>query len=109
MCFQHLIFENSKLENTKEITFSELRSSEYLLNNRNTRLSKIIFSLRSRTFDIKTWQSWNYFDNLCVSCEIKEKNYERHENNWEDIKGNCIERQYEIASFVKVRNEKESR
>ena len=115
--FKHLSAENAKLENTKEITFSELRTSEYLLNNRNTRLSKIIFSLRSRTFDIKTWQPWKYFDNLCVSCEIKEetmnhfltcKSYEDQpcEENWEEIKGNCIERQHEIAIVVKARNEK---
>jgi hypothetical protein len=39
-----------------------------------------------------------------LSCE----SYENlpHENNWKDIKGNCIERQYEIVSIVKVRNEK---
>ena len=94
-------------------TFSELRTSEYLLNNRNTRLNKVIFRLRSRTFDIKkTWQPWIYFDNLCVSYEIKEETMSNfhncesyvnlpHENNWEDIKGNCIEKLYEIASIVK--------
>jgi hypothetical protein len=59
--FQHLILENSKLENTKEITFTELRTSEYLLNNRNTRLSKMIFSLRSRSFDIKKMATLEIF------------------------------------------------
>ena len=67
----YLSSENLLLQNTKEIFFEELRTSGYLLDNRNTTLSKIIFSLRSRTFDIKNWQQWKYFDNLCVACEIK--------------------------------------
>ena len=48
-----LTSEKSNLKNTKEISFDELKSSEYLLDNRSTSLSKIIFSLRSKTFDIK--------------------------------------------------------
>ena len=44
--FQYLILENSKLKNTKEIILSELRSSEYLLNNRNTKLCKNYFQFK---------------------------------------------------------------
>ena len=75
------------LEKTKDISFKELKTSEYLLDNRNTTLSKVIFSLRSQTLDIKTWQPWKYFDNLCVLCELKEEtishflscnSYEKH-------------------------------
>ena len=41
-----------------------------------------------------------------LSCE----SYENLplENNLEDTKGNCMERQYEIAYVVKERNKKES-
>ena len=41
---KHLTSENSMLENTKEIMFKELKTSDYLLGNRSTSLSKIIFS-----------------------------------------------------------------
>ena len=92
--FQKLISANLSLENNKDIIFTELRMIDYLIDNRNTTLSKIIFSLRSKTFDIKTWQPWKY---LCVLCEIKEetldhflswKTYENipQELNWKDIK-----------------------
>ena len=71
--FQNLVPENSLLEKTRDICFKELKTSDYLLDNRNTTLSKVIFSLRSKTLDIKTWQPWKYFDNLCVLCELKEE------------------------------------
>ena len=62
-------------------------------------------------------QPCKYFGNLCVSCEMKEETlrhflnchtYEKlpNENHWEDIKGNCIERQYKIASLDEVIDEK---
>ena len=38
--FQHLAAENSILEKTKDICFKELRTSEYLLDNRNTTLNQ---------------------------------------------------------------------
>ena len=115
--FQKLISANLSLENTKDIIFTELRMSDYLIDSRNTTLSKIIFSLLSKTFDIKTWQPWKYFDNLCVLCEIKEetmdhflscKTYENipQELDWKDIKGSCVERQFEIAVIVRARQKK---
>ena len=111
---QYLTSENSLLQNTKDISFDELKPSEYLLDNRNTSLTKIIFSLISKTVDIKYWQPWNYFDNLCVACEIKKETmnhfltctaYENIpcENNWEQVKENDVERQFEIAQRVKLR------
>ena len=74
----------------------------------------MIFSLRSKTLDIKTQQPWKYFDNLCVLCETKEESinhflnceaYENlsQENNWEDVRGNCVKRQYEIAEIAQAR------
>ena len=105
---QYLTYENSLLKNTKEISFEELKPSDYLQDNRNTSLSKIIFSLRSKTLDIKDWQPWNYFDNLCVGCEIKIETmnhfltctaYENSscENNWEQVRETDVDRQFEIA------------
>ena len=64
---QNLTHENSMLEkNPKDITFSELKLSDYLVENRSINLSRMIFNLRSKTLEIKTWQPWKYFDNLCV-------------------------------------------
>ena len=44
--------------------------SAYLFRNEKTKLSIIIFSIRSKTFDLKEWRPWQYADNLCVKCEI---------------------------------------
>ena len=112
--FNYLSSENLLLKNTKEIFFEELKTSEYLLDNRNTALSKIIFSLRSKTFDIMDWQQWKYFDNLCVACEVKKEtmthllkcsSYENVpcENKWEEIKRSNKERQFEIAQKASTR------
>ena len=114
LAFKHLVLENSVLENTKDILFEELKTSEYLLHNKSTSLSKIIFSRRSKTFDIKKWLPWKYYDNLCVACELKEEtmnhfltctSYENlpSEISWEQVKGNNVERQFEIARKVKSR------
>jgi hypothetical protein len=111
---QNLTHENSMLEKTKDITFSELKLNDYLVENRSINLSRIIFSLRSKTLDIKTWQPWKYFDNLCVMCELKEESishflnceaYENisQENTWKDVRGNCVQRQYEIAEIAQAR------
>ena len=112
--FKYLITKNSALEKTKEVQFEELQTSAYLVDNRNTTLSKIIFSIRSKTFDIKSWQPWKYFDNLCVACEIKEESihhfltctsYENVacEENWKTILNNEIDKQFEIAQIAKQR------
>jgi hypothetical protein len=112
--FQYLLQENSELEKTKHIIFDELKLSNYLLDNRNTTLSKIIFSVRSQTFDIKAWQPWKYFDNLCVLCHIKEENMNHFmicdacenvapEKNWTNIFENKPDEQFRIAKLVKQR------
>ena len=56
--FADLVKENSRLEHAKDIIFEELKLSKYLEDNRNYSLSKIIFSVRSRTVDLKTLQPW---------------------------------------------------
>ena len=68
--FLYLLEENSSKEKTKHIIFETLKMNEYLLNNESRGLSRIIFSVRSQTLDIKEWQPWKYLDNLCVKCEI---------------------------------------
>ena len=48
--------------------------SEYLLQNNNTLLSKVIFNTRSGTLDLIVWNEWNYIDNTCEMCQFEEKN-----------------------------------
>ena len=45
--------------------------AKYLLENRGTSLSKIIFGARSGTPDIKEWNMWKYEQNICVKCETR--------------------------------------
>ena len=44
--------------------------SSYLAENKNTFLSKIIFSVRSKTLNIKEYQQWLYENDLCVACGL---------------------------------------
>ena len=48
--------------------------SEYLVKNESTYLSKIIFSVRAGTFDIKAWNEWKYRDLSCVMCQLEDEN-----------------------------------
>ena len=45
----------------------------YLLENKNCSLSKIIFNIRSQTLAIKEWKPWNYEDNICVNVQFLPK------------------------------------
>ena len=82
--------------------------SKYLLENRSTSLSKLIFDARSGTLDIKEWNMWKYEDHICVKCEIEAEiishlmtcsSYEK-ESNVEDIFGNNPNIQYEISKKI---------
>ena len=97
-----------------KIEFDELKLSNYLHDNRDIKLSNIIFSVRSKTPDLKTLQPWKYFDNLCVLCENKAETISHfmscnsHKNraprlHWETINGNNQDEQFEIALNVKKR------
>ena len=112
--FAKLVYENSKQENTKHILFEELKLNKYLHYNRNQSLSKIIFSVRSKTLDLKTLQPWKYFDNLCVLCEKKAEtilhfmtcnSYKNiaPESDWELIYENNTDKQFEIAENISKR------
>ena len=78
---KYLSTQNSQLEKTKDIVFDKLETNEYLLDNRSTSLSKIIFCIRTETFDIKKWQPLKYNDSLCVACEVKEETIEHMKVN----------------------------
>ena len=82
--------------------------------NRNILLSKILFSLRSGTIDLKTLQPWRYFDNLCVMCEKKSETIEyfmtckAYKNitpgcDWKLILDDYPDKQFEIAENIKRR------
>ena len=59
---KYLIEDNSNKEKTKNITFSELKMSEYLHKNIKTSISKTIFAIRSKTFDVKEYNPCKYRD-----------------------------------------------
>ena len=69
-------------------------------NSKSTRLSKVIFSIRSQTFDIKTWNQWKYDYNACVAYHLKEENtdYLMNCNAYE----NCMEGENCTASLATV-------
>ena len=110
---EYLNEENSRKEKTKEITFSELKMSEYLSQNRSTSISKIIFGVRSKTFDVKEYNPWIYEDSLCVMCRkefetmdhfVKCVEYgENLEIDWKDIYGENMEHQFKIGKFIEKR------
>ena len=52
----YLLSENESKEKTKQISYTSLKRRQYLLENKNCSLSKIIFSIRSQTLDIKEWK-----------------------------------------------------
>ena len=115
LAFQSLTEENNQKSKTKHIKFTQLSMSKYLENNRNTLLSQIIFSVRSGTMDIKSWNDWKYQDLLCVMCENSEENIkhfmtctlygEEIDIPWEEIFGTDIEKQCLIATDIKRRQE----
>ena len=89
--------------------------SNYLNENKSTSLSKLIFSIRSGTLDIKCLNKWNYGDNLCVMCELKAETLEhmmicpeygeKEENGWREIYGNNPKKQINIAKMIEKRME----
>ena len=64
----NLCIENSKKEKTQNIWFDKLEMSKYLQENKRTSLSKVIFSVRSKTLDVKEWFPWKYDTVNCVAC-----------------------------------------
>ena len=58
-CRQAFTSENALLENTKKTVIKELKTGQYLLDNRNTPLSKINSSPLSKIFYISTGSHWN--------------------------------------------------
>ena len=113
LAFKQLVDENNTKEKTKSIYFSELKISEYLENNMNTALSKLIFSVRSKTLSIKEWSPWQYTDDTCVVCKnntetmnhfmicqsYKNKTY----SEWNDIFGNNYEKQISAGIAIEKR------
>jgi len=99
--FKTLVEENKTKEKTKHISFERLQMSDYLQKNSSSKLSKEIFQIRSGTFDVKTLRKWDYNDNLCVACQLKEENMghfmtceaygRKPKADWENIYGNRCE------------------
>ena len=113
---KNLNLENSKLDKTKHIDFKELKMSEYLIKNKESSLTQIIFSIRSGTLDIKSWNPWKYDDILCVGCGKEEENMTHFMScmtygedsqctHWQDIWIDNCDIQYDIAFRARRRLE----
>ena len=109
--FSYLKNENSEKDKTKNIEFDSLRMSGYLFHNLSTPLSKVIFSVRSGTLNIKDWNIWKETDNICVGCKLAAETMshfmtcesypkETEENNWKLMLENDFEKQFEMARKV---------
>ena len=108
LALEYLIEENSTKSKTRHITFETLAMRDYLVQNRNTALSKVIFSVRSGTFDIKTWNEWKYENLTCFMCDWCEETFPHFmsclsygkpfiELDWKDIFGDDPEKQNTMA------------
>ena len=69
--FSDLVEENQTKEKTKDIIFE---TSPYLKLNVKTALTRILFSIRSRTLETKAWNLCKYDNNMCDMCEVSEEN-----------------------------------
>ena len=113
---KHLILENSTKEKTKDIIFNEIKMSEYLYYNQKTSTSKVIFSIRSKTLDIKTWNPWKYRNDLCVMCMkdsetmdhfVSCEEYEETISiDWRNILSENLEEQITIGKYVEKRHKR---
>ena len=93
--------------------------SSYLKTKKRKSLSQIIFSIRSRTLNIKEIQPWNYEDNLCVRCETYAETMEHFckcsaynsetEETWTDIFFDDPERQIEIKEIIEKKIENKTK
>ena len=111
----YLVNENNNKDKTKAIKFEKLEMSQYLKENSSSSLSQTIFSIRSKTLDIKEFLPWKYSDTDCVKCEkfpetmthfatcLEYKTEE--EKHWEDIFINNPVRQKEIGMIIQKRME----
>ena len=89
--------------------------SYYLFENKNTCLSKIIFSVRSKTLNIKEYQQWLYENDLCVACGLEIETMDhfmtcpQYENepykDWCKINGNETHILNEVGLAIKKRFE----
>ena len=113
LALKSLTEENNNKEKTRHVDFGELKISEYLVLNKRTSLSKLMFSVRSKTLNIKEWQSWLYKDDTRVACEktCETMNHFMHCNSykseafsdWNDILGNDTDKQISAGLAIEKR------
>ena len=87
--------------------------SNYLIENRNVLISNIIFSIRSKTLDIKEYQPWKYENDLSVMCCLFIETMDHfmtcvtYKNkpckDWWKIFENDTQVQFEVGCLVKKR------
>ena len=68
IALKDLLKENETKTKTRHLKYKTLEMQQYLKENKNTNISKLIYKIRSGTLNIKAWKPWNYEDNPCVMC-----------------------------------------
>ena len=115
MCaLKHLNEENQSKERTKSIEFNELTMSHYLAESKKTELSKIIFSVRSKTLDLKHWLPWLYENDTCIACDKYVETMDHFMScaayetqsfvDWKEINGDNTEQIMKIGKVVEKRH-----
>ena len=112
--FESLTKENLTKTKTKHIHFDSFEMRNYLSHNDNTSLSKIIFSVRAGTLDLKSLHEWKYENDKCVMCKLDTENIEHFmmckeygigilNIDWKEIYEIFFENQNQVAKEVKRR------
>ena len=111
--FESLVEENSRKDKTRTVVFTKLKMTQYLSENGRTSLSKLIFAVRSKTLDIKEWNSWSYSDNICIACKKEVETMDHFmtcktyksdtEKDWININGDENDIIKKVAKAVEIR------
>ena len=88
--------------------------SQYIQENERTKTTKVIFSVRSKTLDIKEWLPWKYNDTMCTACGKNDETMDQfmvcsaYENepfeDWKQINGDNYEIIITIGKAVELRH-----
>ena len=62
-----LLKEKQHKNRTKHLKYETFEMRRYLYENKNTKITKVIFNIRAETWDLKVWNQWN-FEEICVLC-----------------------------------------
>ena len=60
VALKNFIIENKTQSKTKHMNYEQLEMIDHLLDNKNTKVSKIVYNIRAGTLDLKFWNPSKY-------------------------------------------------